>query len=133
MKTVLVLAGLSLSTAFAAVDVSVDTILVPGYDVAIYRWVTPTVQFSNLGTDTGDFRSWMSLRDPNDSLYYSDSLQVQHMAPGADTTVQFVHWRVVPGLWWEQWTASCSTYAVSDSNPVNDTMTKPFRNIGRGG
>jgi len=126
MKTLLVMSGLALSTAFAAVDVSVDTILVPDGNVGWFRWITPTVRCSNLGTDTADFRSRMSLRDPYDSLRYIDSLQIWHLAPGAETTIQFNHWRVERGFYLEDWTAFCTTYAASDSNASNDTKTKLF-------
>lgn len=115
----------TLTALHAAVDVGVDTIPVPDGNVEGFRWVTPTAKCRNYGTDTAAFTAWMTLQDTSGMLGYLESLRVECLAPGTETTLAFPNWRVTMHhvLYW---VATCSTFTAGDCNDANDIRRKPF-------
>jgi hypothetical protein len=127
MKALLILLALVAVPVqvFATVDVGVDTIVVPDGNISGFRWITPTVECHNYGDTAVGFTAWLRLQDTSGILGYHESLMVEGLAPGSETTLAFANWRV----WGRSnfvWLAVCSTFAAGDNNQANDARHKPF-------
>ena len=109
----------------AATDIGVDSILSPSGDGRQYVWFTPKALWHNYGTMPSSFRAWLVLSDSFWSIEHRDSVTVANLAPGSDTVVEFDPYYFPKA---SIWMAKCSTYALGDTNPSNDAMTR-FCNI----
>jgi hypothetical protein len=110
--------------ALAAVDVSADTVVRPGYYAFWWDRNWPTVRARCRSTDSAVMSAWFTMFDKHDSLRYRDSLTCIVLAPGEDTTLEFTSY-----LFGEDsglWTAMCSVAAPGDTCPANDVVTKRF-------
>ena len=115
----------ALAPVDAATDVGVDTILVPDGNVADFRWAAPSAVCRNYGADTTAFTAWLTIQDSAGPPCCSESLGVECLVPGSETTLAFPNW-CVPGHDAPCPVATCSTFATGDGNEANDVGHRRF-------
>lgn len=119
LLTSLLLLGTSASFA-ARVDVGVDTILLPmEYNLPPYMWFTPKAVWHNLGDTVASFTAWLALTDPSGNRTYCESMPVANLAPDSMDTLAFPEYMFLRTGYWA---LRCSTLAVGDADPTNDTL-----------
>lgn len=106
------------------VDVAILGILEPGFWVDTGTVLTPQARWRNEGVRPAFFSAFFFLVDPTGARPYWESQTVSSLESGAETTLVFPGFNV--GTLIGHWQAFCSTAAVLDTIPGNDTLTKPF-------
>jgi len=125
-RSLLVLLAAASTSLAARVDVGVDTMLMNGcmylqgqYLLQEYSSFTPKAVWHNLGDTATSFTAFFAMTDPYGSRTYCESMAMDGLAPDSVGTLafpQYTFWRT------GYWTLRCSTAAVGDANPTNDTL-----------
>jgi len=85
----------------------------------------PVAVWKNFTTDRPmDFRASLTIVNKHGAIVYSQSREVAGLAAGEETTLVFEEFNV--GTDTGMWHIRCSTYAVGDTNPPNDTLGAVF-------
>jgi N-acetylneuraminic acid mutarotase len=105
-------------------DVGVSAILYPVGAIDSGVDIAPQARLHNYGSLSASFRAYFFIDGSLDATIYGDTLQIDALGSGLDTTVTFLTWPRphTPGAY----TARCSTWMASDTLATNDVLAVGF-------
>ncbi len=85
--------------------------------------IIPKVRVKNYGSSSIHLPVFFEIKGSGQKPLYLDRVQVDSLAPDADTVISFISWQAVSG----RFTATCFTLLENDMVPDNDTLYRQFR------
>jgi len=104
-------------------DVGTAAILAPTGTINPGSPVDPQATFHNYGQQEANFNAYFEIYEGANQIY-GESVTINGLAPGADTTVTFPNWAALHNLGWH--TAKAYTTMNYDLDPSNDTLALDF-------